>query len=68
MNEATTRQAQSRSRSAARLLQLLTGLVTSCRRAGARVEAPRRPSRRRVEASLRPAEETLISRTTGGRC
>jgi hypothetical protein len=66
MKEAITRQAQSRSRSAARLLQLLTGLVTSCRRAGAR--APRRPSRRRVEASLRPAEETLISRSTGARC
>ncbi|MEA2589828.1 MAG: hypothetical protein QOH66_2755 [Actinomycetota bacterium] len=66
MNEEITWQAQSRIRSAARLLQMLTGLVTSCRRAGAR--APRRASRRRVEASLRPAEETVISRSTGGRC
>jgi hypothetical protein len=66
MNQAITLQARARIRSAARLLHMLAGLVTSCRRAGA--GAPRRPSRRRVEAGLRPAEETLISRSTGGRC
>jgi hypothetical protein len=53
MNEAITFSARSRIRGAARLLSLLTRLVTSVRGAGAR---------------LRPAEETLISRSTGGRC
>ena len=55
MNEAITFPAQSSIRGATQLLQLLARLVTTCRGAGAR-------------ARLRPAEETLISRSTGGRC
>jgi hypothetical protein len=55
MNEAVTFPAQSNLRAATRLLLLLARLVTTCRGAGAR-------------GRLRPAEETLISRGTGGRC
>jgi hypothetical protein len=55
MNEAITFPARSSLRSVSRLLLLLARLVTTCRGAAAR-------------ATLRPAEETLISRSTGGRC
>jgi len=55
MNEAVTLPAQSNIRGGTRLLPLLARLVTTCRGAGAR-------------SGLRPAEETLISRSTGGRC
>jgi hypothetical protein len=55
MNEAITVQAQPITRSAARFLDLWTRLVTTCRQVGGR-------------AGLRPADETLISRSTGGRC
>jgi hypothetical protein len=55
MNEAVTLPAQSNIPVATRLLLLLARLVTTCRGAGARTR-------------LRPAEETLISRSTGGRC
>jgi hypothetical protein len=54
MNEAITFSARSRIWSAARLLFLVTRFA-ACRGAGAR-------------ARLRPADETLISRSTGGRC
>jgi len=55
VNEATTIQAQPSIWTAARFLDLWTRLVTTSRQAGGR-------------AGLRPADETLISRSTGGRC
>ena len=55
MNEAITFPARSRIWGAARLLFFATRFVATCRGAGAR-------------ARLRPAEETLISRSTGARC
>ena len=55
MNEAITILAPPSTWGAARLLDLWTRLVTTCRQAGGR-------------AGLRPADETLISRSTGGRC
>lgn len=55
MNEAISVQARPTTSSAARFLDLWTRLVTTCRQVGSR-------------AGLRPAAETLISRSTGGRC
>jgi hypothetical protein len=55
MNEAITVQAQPTTWSLARFCDLWTRLVTTCRQVGGR-------------AGLRPADETLISRSTGGRC
>jgi len=55
MNEAITFQPQPSVWGAGRLLDLIGRMVRTCRCAGAR-------------ARLGPAEETLISRRTGGRC
>jgi hypothetical protein len=55
MDEAITFQAQPSTPSAARLRELWRWLVTACRSLGTR-------------AGLGPAGETLISRSTGGRC
>ena len=55
MNEAIIFQPQPSLWGAARLLDLLTWLARTCRGAGGR-------------ARLGAAEETLISRSTGGRC
>jgi len=55
MSEAITVQAQPSTWSAARFFDLWTRLVTTCRQAGGRTGLP-------------PADETLISRSTGGRC
>ena len=55
MNEAVTFQPPASAWRAARLLDLLAGVARTCRSAGRR-------------ARLGPAEETLLSRGTGGRC
>jgi len=55
MNEAITIEARPSIWWIARLVDLWTRLVATCRQAGGR-------------AGLGPADETLISRSTGGRC